>query len=100
MGKVDTVDIVAWMHAEYDVWKHDIAVCMPDEDRAPNQLWCVFAGKQNVAFANHLCRHRRNVFWKSLVFRLAITSRRYGAELQNCRFGSLALESLALRTFS
>ena len=66
MRQIDLVNFGAHMHTKYDVRKHDVPICMVNENRLTNKFRSVFSRKQNIAIANHfsisgLCVRRQSL---------------------------------------
>ena len=43
MGQIDTINFVFRMHAKYDVRKHNVPICMVNENGLANELWSVLS---------------------------------------------------------
>lgn len=83
MREICPVDDRQRMHTKHYVWKHDTAISMPNENRAPNKLGSVLASEKDVAIPHKLANNWLAVERKRLVLILAVCTSRNGTELKD-----------------
>lgn len=100
VGQVHFINFGTHVHTKYDVRKHNVSICMVNENRLTNELWGILSCKQNIATANHFFISEPCIRRQSFILSLFVDARGYSAKFEYTWVIAFPRLCKALRAFS